>query len=237
MEANKVAFVSTVHVGDDPNGEGFGVAHYVTKRDKRLRSERGDDCAYGPRESCTIDTNRKFTAIFSFSSAGAQFGYSLVLEQDGGQRRATLGAQLVRYMGKPGKGNVGSADEANVVLTKALASGMTLVVSHCEYIAAGVHSVAPISKRRTDLTVTLFAPSTRPHPTQGLARSQMRWRGWISRALQRSRMHGVAATSGMSMSDGHGRVRRPCAAHRWHLLAARRSRSPRSRCTLGCLTR
>ena len=45
MEANKVAFVSTVHVGDDPNGEGFGMAHYVTKPMKRLKSERGDDCA------------------------------------------------------------------------------------------------------------------------------------------------------------------------------------------------
>ena len=131
MEANKVAFVSTVHVGDDPNGEGYGIAHYVTKREKRLRSERGDDCAYGPRESCTIDTNRPFTATFSFSS-GAQFGYSLVLEQDGGQRRATLGTQLVRYISKPGKGSVGSADEANEMLAKALASGMTLVVSNCE---------------------------------------------------------------------------------------------------------
>lgn len=159
MEANKVAFVSTVHVGDDPNGEGFGIAHYVTKKDKRLRSERGDDCAYGPRESCTIDTNRKFTATFSFSSAGAQFGYSLKLEQDGGQRRATLGTQLVRYIGKPGKGNVGSADEANEVLAKALASGMTLVVSHCESLPA--QAWIPLHPFLS-ATLTLLAPCSRP---------------------------------------------------------------------------
>ena len=29
MEANQVAFVSTVHVADDSNGDGFGQGHYV----------------------------------------------------------------------------------------------------------------------------------------------------------------------------------------------------------------
>ena len=73
MEANKVAFVSTVHVRDDPSGEGFGIAHYVGPNEKRLVSSRGDDCPYGPRESCTIDTNRPFSATFRFSAAGAPF--------------------------------------------------------------------------------------------------------------------------------------------------------------------
>ena len=131
MEANRVAFVSTVHVGDDPNGEGFGMAHYVTKTEKRLRSERGDDCAYGPRESCTIDTNRKFTAMYTFSgaSAGASFGYTVVLEQDSGQRRAILSSP-VRYLSKPGKGVVASAEAANAMLANAVDAGMTLVVSY-----------------------------------------------------------------------------------------------------------
>ena len=55
-----------------PSGEGFGIAHYVGPVEKRLVSSRGDDCPYGPRESCTIDTNRPFTAKFRFSAAGSQ---------------------------------------------------------------------------------------------------------------------------------------------------------------------
>ena len=82
MEANKVAFVSTVHVSDDPNGEGFGIAHYVGPHEKRLTSDRGDDCPYGPRDSCTIDTNRPFTVRLAFSPPGSAFEYDLVLEQE-----------------------------------------------------------------------------------------------------------------------------------------------------------
>ena len=43
VEANKVAFVSTVHVGDDPSGEAFGLGHYVNKQ-RRFRSAQA--CAY-----------------------------------------------------------------------------------------------------------------------------------------------------------------------------------------------
>ena len=38
MEANTVAWVSTVHVGSDGNGEGFGYAHYVTSPERHLHA-------------------------------------------------------------------------------------------------------------------------------------------------------------------------------------------------------
>lgn len=125
----QVAFVTTVHVADDPNGEGFGLAHYTVGNEKRLVSSRGDDCVYGPRESCTIDTNRPFTARFSFSAEGTPFEYTVTLEQEDGARVATLPSP-VRYVNKPGKGTTGSADAANALLRGHLDSGMTLVVSY-----------------------------------------------------------------------------------------------------------
>ena len=79
MEANSVAFVSTVHVADDPNGEAFGIAHYVTPVEKRLKASL--DCPYGPRSICAIDTTKPFTASFAFASSG--FEYRVALEQEG----------------------------------------------------------------------------------------------------------------------------------------------------------
>ena len=128
IEANKAALVTTPHVADDPNGEGFGIAHYVGPKEKRLTSDRGDDCPYGPRESCTIDTNRPFTARFRFSSSSSDFEYSLVLEQEGG-RRASIPSPI-KYLNKPGKGSVSSAEQANQMLRTHLDAGMTLVVSY-----------------------------------------------------------------------------------------------------------
>ena len=84
---------------------------------------------YGPRESCTIDTNRPFTARFQFAAAGSAFGYSVMLEQEGGVRRSVVPTP-VRYVNKPGKGAVGSADAANEILRQRIEAGMTLVVSY-----------------------------------------------------------------------------------------------------------
>ena len=130
MEANKVAFVSTVHVADDPNGEGFGIAHYVTSHDKRFQSTRGDDCPYGPREACTIDSNRPFTATFDFrASSATHFEYHVELEQEGGARHVKI-PSAIQYVNKPGKGVVSTAQEANALLAASLTNGMTLVASY-----------------------------------------------------------------------------------------------------------
>ena len=123
VEANKVAFVSTVHVADDSNGEAFGLGHYVTAREKRLTSSQA--CAYGPRASCAIDTNKPFEASFTFASR--DFSYNVKLTQEG--RTASL-AVPVRYVSKPSKGSVGSAAAANQILASQLSAGMTLVVSY-----------------------------------------------------------------------------------------------------------
>ncbi len=132
VEANKAAFVSTVHVADDPNGEGFGLGHYVKSgSEKALLPEEGT-CAYGPRQMCTIDTNQPFVARFRFSDVGEPFGIEVSLHQtrdDGVARTARMGVP-VRYLDKPGKGAVGSADAANAVLREQLDSGLTLVVSY-----------------------------------------------------------------------------------------------------------
>ena len=125
MEANKVAFVSTVHTADDPNGEAFGIAHYVDATEKRLTA-RGYDCPYGPSHQCAIDTTKPFDASFSFLG-GAAFGYTVTLEQEG--RRATIPSP-VRYVSKPPKGGVASAEVANGLLSTQIAAGMTLVVSY-----------------------------------------------------------------------------------------------------------
>ena len=124
VEANKVAFVSTVHVADDSSGEAYGLGHYVTSPQRRLTSLH-HTCAYGPRPSCAINTNRPFEASFTFASSG--FGYELRLSQEG--RTAGLKAP-VRYTDKPPGGSVGSATEANQILAAQLAGGMTLVVSY-----------------------------------------------------------------------------------------------------------
>lgn len=77
-----------------------------------------------------IDTNRPFTAKFAFdSTSGGGFGYSVTLEQDDGQRRASIGTP-VKYIGPPGKGAVASADAANALLSGHLQAGMTLVASY-----------------------------------------------------------------------------------------------------------
>ena len=125
MEANKVAFVSTVHVADDPNGEGFGVAHYIEKPEKRLHSHGSEGCAYGPRSSCAIDTTKPFVATYGFASS--HFEYTVTLSQEG--RSASL-ASPVRYVDAPSKGSVGTADAANAQLMRSLEEGLTLVLSY-----------------------------------------------------------------------------------------------------------
>lgn len=124
VEANKVAFVSTVHVADDSSGEAYGLGHYVTSPQRRLTAPH-HACAYGPRPSCAINTNRPFEASFTFSSSG--FGYEVQLSQEG--RTAGLKAP-VRYTEKPPRGSIGSPTEANQILAAQLAGGMTLVVSY-----------------------------------------------------------------------------------------------------------
>jgi hypothetical protein len=125
MEANTVAWVSTVHVADDGAGEGFGYAHYVQPPEKQLRSDDAE-CAYGPAAECAIDTRRPFTAAFEFTPPDEPFGFDVTLSQEG--RRARLGP--VRYEGKPQQGGVPTADAANAALRASLDAGMTLVVSH-----------------------------------------------------------------------------------------------------------
>eukprot|EP00966_Prymnesium_polylepis_P179430 4154170-Prymnesium_polylepis.1 len=124
VEANKVAFVSTVHVADDKDGENFGLGHYVIPTEKRWVS--GKSCSYGPSTECTINTNQPFRASFTFATGGS-FEYTAQLEQEG--RLARL-ASPVRYVGKPSNGRIGSADDANRLLASHLAGGMTLVVSY-----------------------------------------------------------------------------------------------------------
>ena len=125
MEANKVAFVSTVHVEDDGSGQGFGYAHYVMDKARRLHSPDAE-CAYGPAEKCAINTNLPFRVAIQFSPSGEDFSFEVRLTQDG--RRASLGP--VRYIEKPQKGMVDSATAANAALRASLDAGMTLVVSH-----------------------------------------------------------------------------------------------------------
>lgn len=72
VEANKVAFVSTVHVADDTSGEAFGLGHYV-KQERRFTS--ASHCSYGPRSACTIDTNKPFDASFTFSAGPHPWSY------------------------------------------------------------------------------------------------------------------------------------------------------------------
>ena len=115
--------MSTVHVADDSSGEAYGLGHYVSSPQRRLTSAH-HACAYGPRPSCAINTNRAFQASFTFASSG--FGYELQLSQEG--RTAGLKAP-VRYTEKPPGGSVGSATEANQILAAQLAGGMTLVMS------------------------------------------------------------------------------------------------------------
>lgn len=125
MEANTVAWVSTVHVADDGDGEGFGYAHYVSKPEHRLVSPT-HDCAYGPSVDCAINTRLPFVAAISFTDRDEPFGYVVDLSQ--GVHRASLGP--VRYVHKPGKGAMRTAEEANAALRASLDAGMTIVVSH-----------------------------------------------------------------------------------------------------------
>ena len=124
MEANRVAWVSTAHVADDGAGSGFGYAHYVFSHDNQLRSAA--DCAYGPSDDCAINTMHPFHVEFAFSAANQPFSYNVTLSQNG--RQAMAGP--IRYQGKPQRGDVASAEEANAALRASLDAGMTLVVSH-----------------------------------------------------------------------------------------------------------
>ena len=126
LEANRIAFVSTVHVADDPNGEGFGISHYVSAADKRLGSSTLA-CPYGPSPTCAIDTTKPFEARFTFAASDQPFGYAVSLHQEG---RAANVPSAVRYVSKPAKGSVPSAAHANELLSAALSEGMTLVVSY-----------------------------------------------------------------------------------------------------------
>jgi len=127
LEGNKIAWVSTVHVADDPDGEGFGYGHYVQAAEKQfVSSDERFSCAYGPSNTCTINTERPFTADVAFSGPGNDFWFEVVLSQYG--RTATLGP--VRYTGKPPKGITATPEEANAILRGALDSGMTLAVSY-----------------------------------------------------------------------------------------------------------
>jgi len=127
IEANRNAFVTTVHVADDSEGSSFGIGHYVRAEERRLYSPNGHSCAYGPDKQCAINSARAFTVRFSFSAAGALFGFEMELEQE--ERVARL-RQPVRYIDKPTKGSVASAAKANKLLGSALDNGLTLVVSY-----------------------------------------------------------------------------------------------------------
>jgi hypothetical protein len=155
VEANRVAFVSTVHVADDPPGEGFGMAHYVLPREKRLRSMHADECAYGPDTACTIDTNRPFTVRIAFSASTEPFYYNVRVEQarlahilvhglipaarltrlvpNASVEQEGRAAEIpipIRYVRPPPKGHVVNAEEANRKMRQYLDDGMTLVLSH-----------------------------------------------------------------------------------------------------------
>lgn len=125
MEANQIAWVSTVHVADDGSGQGFGYAHYVFPPEHRLSSPT-HECAYGPSATCAIDTRSAFVAAISFSAPEELFSYTVEISQGG--RSARLGP--VRYVDKPQMGQYQTAVEANAALRASLDAGMTLVVSH-----------------------------------------------------------------------------------------------------------
>lgn len=80
MEANRNAFVATVHVADDSSGESFGIGHYVN-RERRFVPSDDKACAYGPRDFCTINTHHRFTASYAFAAEGQPFGITVTLEQ------------------------------------------------------------------------------------------------------------------------------------------------------------
>ena len=117
-----MAWVSTVHVADDANGEGYGMAHYAVSGTHRLRPSNGAACAYGPSEICTIDTRHRFHVAFEFGTL-QPFGFTTTLSQ--GERTAVAGP--IAYSTKPTKGDVPTAAMANDDLRRRLGNGMTLV--------------------------------------------------------------------------------------------------------------
>ena len=129
MEANRVAWVSTVHVADDANGEGFGQAHYTLQPSHRLQPS--DDakraCAYGPSDTCTIDTRKRFMVSIDFSPPTEPFEYSVTLSQGSSRSAKAAG---ISYTAPPQKGHVASAAQANTQLRRALDDGMVLVASY-----------------------------------------------------------------------------------------------------------
>ena len=130
MEANKVAWVSTVHVPDDGNGEGFGIAHYTQDAEHLFRASGGladySSCAYGPSASCAIDTQKPFRVSFDFTPSSEPFGFDVTLTQEG----RTASVSGVQYRIPPTKGAVESAEAANAALRAHLDAGMTLAVSY-----------------------------------------------------------------------------------------------------------
>jgi len=127
FEGNRVAWVSTVHVADDKDGEGYGYGHYVQRREKQfVSSDERFECAYGPSPTCTINTLRPFSADITFSAAGEPFSFEVTLSQSG--RSAVAGP--IRYTAKPPKGTTATADDANAALRASLDAGMTLVTSY-----------------------------------------------------------------------------------------------------------
>ena len=89
MEANTVAWVSTVHVGDDGAGEGFGYAHYVFPQEKRLRSPT-HDCAYGPSPECAVNTLYPFGATSLSRLRKRSLATGSSFHRSGAQRRSGL---------------------------------------------------------------------------------------------------------------------------------------------------
>eukprot|EP00965_Chrysotila_dentata_P024639 816495-Pleurochrysis_carterae.AAC.2 len=114
MEANRWAFIATAHTRDDGNGVGFGLGHYVLRKESRFRPS--EVCPYGPATTCTINTLGPFTARYKFTSADQPFSYNLTLVQ--GKQSITAGP--VAYQDP----------EANARLRKSLDAGMILVVSN-----------------------------------------------------------------------------------------------------------
>lgn len=143
-----MAWVSTVHVPDDGNGEGFGMAHYTLAHDHRFVARNGSrTCTYGPSAECEIDTRRPFHVALEFTADPDPFGYTVTLEQGsdaagveagtaagstggfvGAGRSSVVGP--VQYRSPPTLGSAGSAEAANADLRKRLDAGMTLVVSY-----------------------------------------------------------------------------------------------------------
>ena len=126
MEASRIAWVSTVHVPDDGNGEGFGMAHYTLAHDHRFATTPPSECPYGPSHECTIDTREPFHVGIEFNAAPEPLAFTVILEQQ--QRRVMAGP--VQYRGPPTKGSVPDAKAANVDLRERLDAGMTLVASY-----------------------------------------------------------------------------------------------------------